>query len=128
MGPPPRHAPIGEMVNITYLDHLVVATADEVHPVGGHIESVDAARQRAVEVAYHRRVERLPVAELPVGPGRQQLVFQRMIADVLEQRVDTDHLTTAPRPVAYSLTNINLNSHNTEHTHAGITVNGHSSR
>jgi len=86
-----------------YLDHLIITTADEVEPVGGHVQCVDAARQRPVQLAHPRRVQRLPVADLPVGARRQQLVLLRMIADTLEQRVDADHLPSASSPVTSRL-------------------------
>jgi len=82
----------------TDLDHLVVSATDEVHSVCGHVERVDTSGHGAVQLAHHGPVQRLPVGQLAVGARGQQLVLQRMILDVLEQRVHADHLTTASRP------------------------------
>ena len=83
------------------LDDVIGAAADDVDAVVADVDGVDGVRERAVQLTDQRPVERLPEPDLAVGAGRDDLVFQWVVGDVLEERVDTQHVTTRPLPAVH---------------------------
>ena len=79
---------------------MVGAAADDVDAVLADVDGVDRVGQRSVEFADQRAVERLPEADLAVGAGRDDLVLERVIRDVLEERVGAQHVKTRPLTVS----------------------------
>ena len=77
------------------LDELVRTAGDKEETIRRDIHRVDATRQRAFKVADQTGVIRLKVADLAVGTRGDDLGLGGVVADVLEERVDADHLNAA---------------------------------
>ena len=76
------------------LDDLVRAAADHIDSVIADVDGVDRVTQWAIELTDQRAVVRLPETDLTVGARRDDLVFEWMIRHILEQCVDSQHVTT----------------------------------
>jgi len=96
-----------ELNKASNLDEFVAAAADDVDAVIADVDGVDGVGHWTVQLADQRPVVRLPEPDLTVGAGRHDLVLEWVITDVLEQSVDTQHVTTRP------LAAINTSTHNT---------------
>ena len=78
-----------------HLDKLVISSGHKEVAVGGNIHGVDTATHGSFQIANEAGVERLKVANLAVCSGSDDLRLGGMVANILEQCVDSDHLNSA---------------------------------
>ena len=78
-----------------HLDKLVISSGHKEVAVGGNIHGVYTAAHRSFQIANETGVERLEVTDLAVCSGGDDLRLGGMVANILEQCVDSDHLNSA---------------------------------
>jgi len=83
------HQPTDRRKYVRDLDDFVASATDDVNTVVANVDSVDWVCEWAVQLTNQRPVERLPETDFTVSAGRDDLVFQRMVTDIPEQRVDS---------------------------------------
>ena len=83
----------------TYLDQAVVSTGNEVGAVGRDVHAVDGACLGSFEFTDGGSVKCLEVSDLAVCASGDDLVLLWVVAHILEESVDADHLASALVPI-----------------------------
>ena len=77
---------VDALIVVPHLDDLIVARGDEVLALGVDRESVELTRVRTVQHADGLAIEAVPVRDLAIGTGCQELRLIWVVHDLFEHR------------------------------------------
>jgi len=75
---------VNSFIVVPYLDHLVLASRDEVLTFLGDSQGIDFTSLRAIESSDVLSIEAVPVSDLPVGASGENLGLVGVIEHLLE--------------------------------------------